>query len=123
MVTKRDTAPPAVDDDKDDAPPADTGVDEGAIRKVVGEMLESLGITKDDGSDPADAAEGKTPRTQAAVEADVESKVRAEIAKLRDEEDRDRRLEMLESKVAEPERSPVKERASTRVMGWGRKRQ
>lgn len=124
MVTKK-----AVDAEAgtegDDAP-----VDKGAIREVVAEMLESLGITGggggddtggDDGGAGDDTHEDGKPRTQAAVEADVESKVRAEIAKLRGEEDRDRRLSALETKTAEQERSPVKERVSTRLMGWGRR--
>lgn len=127
MVTKRTAETPPPETPPPETPPAEgEPVDESKIREVVSEMLAALGIGGDgDGGDGGDGDGGTTPppaRTQAAVEADVESKVRAEIDKLRGEEDRDRRLAALEERTAEPERAPVKDRISTRLMGWGRGR-
>lgn len=122
MATK---AVPATEDTTGGGDPPDAkGVDKSAIREVVGELLAEFGIAPDDGTDAGDGAT-KPPaaRTQAAVEADVESQVRGAIDKLRTEEDRDRRLAALEQANAkpEPERPPVKQRVSTRLMGWGRR--
>lgn len=128
MATKR-TAPAAETPPPEPPPEEEPGggeVSEDKIREVVREMLASLGITDDGaGNEPGETdpeAAGGKPRTQAAVEADVEGKVRAAIEKLRGEEDRDRRIAALEERTAEPERSPIKERVSTRLMGWGRSR-
>lgn len=114
-----ETAPPETE------PAAETAEDD-RIRGIVHDVLESLGITGAAGGDETTTEEttetGKPgARTQAAVEADVESRVRSEIAKLRTEEDRDNRLAALEAKTAEPERAPIKERVSTRLMGWSRR--
>ncbi len=122
------TVPPAPADGGDGDEPV---VEESRVREIVRDVLSELGIggggeggeaggETGDGDGDAPPAAGR--RTQAAVEDDVESKVRAAIGKLRTEEDRDSRLSALEEKVAkEPERPPVKERKSTRVMGWNRR--
>lgn len=116
-----ETPPPA-----ETEPAAETAEDD-RIRGIVHDVLESLGITGDAGGEETNGGGETTEpgkpgaRTQAAVEADVESRVRAEIAKLRTEEDRDNRLAALEAKTAEPERAPIKERVSTRLMGWSRR--
>lgn len=105
---------------------SDEVIDESRVVEIVREVLGKLGVGGDDddnaGGDDDAAGDGKpAPRTQAAVEDDVAAKVRAEIAKLRTEDERDSRLAALEEKVKEPERPPVKERVSTRLMGWNRK--
>lgn len=127
MATRRAT-PDAPDGG--DAGTEDAGtVDESRVRDIVRDVLSELHLTGGDGGDTPDGDDGdggdEQPsgrRSQADVEGDVESRVRSAIEKLRTEEDRDQRLSALESKLAEapPERAPIKERVSTRLMGWNR---
>lgn len=121
-MAKTTTANPPEEQTEQEQPPPVATVEEGTIRKAVLGVLDELGITPGDKDQGANPPEKPAGRTQAAVEADVESKVRTAIDKLRGEEDRDRRLQELEAKqTQEPERAPAKTRVSTRLMGWGRR--
>lgn len=114
-TTKPETEPPEQTDDGTGAGGEDT--EESRIRAIVADELAKLNPAGGDDTDGGDAGTSK-PRTQTAIEDDVEAKVRAAIGKLRTEEERDSRLSALEEKVKEPERPPVKTRISTRLMGW-----
>ena len=129
MATKASDVPP--DTEPDDEPkPDDGGGDSGdtddpglvekvesTVRRVLGNMLGRGDVVVEDEKEHKDEPAAEEPRSLRRVEADTESEVRAALAKIKAEEDRDARLSKVEKEVFE--KPPVKVRRATRVMGWG----
>jgi hypothetical protein len=125
------TKPKATSDAPPEPPPADPPPDPGSggappaddldsrIRNAVGDRLKALGLDDDTGGDPPVSSNTPPPppaSTGSQESQRVEELVRAELAKVGAEKERDDRLAKVEKAI---ERPPVKQSRISAFL-WGR---
>lgn len=92
---------------------------EATVRRVLGGLLGGgeVDVADGEGGKGEDEKPAPAPRGAAAVEDDMEGRVRRALDSIRSDEDKEDRMKKLEETVF-AERPPVKQRRAERVM-WG----